>query len=145
MSIVKMHKKFNPKTRLLVVDDNKINLMILKEFLLEYGVKVDGCLSGTEALQKCDENSYDMIFLDHMMPGMDGIETLNQIKIQSNNKNKNIPIIVVTANAIEGANEYYLEKGFDDYISKPIDTDLLEKILFKYLPEELLKNNNTKK
>jgi CheY-like chemotaxis protein len=119
--------------------------MILKEFLLEYGVKVDGCLSGTEALQKCDENSYDMIFLDHMMPGMDGIETLNQIKIQSNNKNKNIPIIVVTANAIEGANEYYLEKGFDDYISKPIDTDLLEKILFKYLPEELLKNNNTKK
>lgn len=127
-----------PKARLLVVDDNKINLMVLKEFLSVYGATIDQCKSGIEAVTMCKDNAYDMIFIDYMMPGMDGIETLKSIKSQDGKTNNNTPMIVVTANAIEGAKEFYLENGFDDYISKPIDTDYLDKIVFKYIDSDLI-------
>lgn len=128
--------KIAPKAKLLAVDDNKINLMVLKEFLKRSEAEVDTCFSGSEAILKCKENHYDVIFLDHMMPGMDGIETLNRIRTLDGNTDNNVPIVVVTANAAPGAEEYYLGNGFDDYISKPVDLDLLNEILFKYLPED---------
>ena len=112
--------------------------MVLKEFLSVYGATIDQCKSGMEAVAMCKDNAYDMIFIDYMMPGMDGIETLKSIKAQDGKTNNNTPMIVVTANAIEGAKEFYLENGFDDYISKPIDTDYLDKIVFKYIDSDLI-------
>ena len=120
---------------MLAVDDNKLNLVVLKGFLKKTGAQIDSCLSGAEALSLTEKNAYDIIFLDHMMPGMDGVETLKKIRTQ-NTVNSSVPILVVTANAVEGAKEYYIEQGFNDYISKPIDLDYLNLCLSKYLPKE---------
>ena len=120
---------------MLAVDDNKLNLVVLKGFLKKTGATIDSCNSGAEALSLTEKNNYDIVFLDHMMPGMDGVETLKKIRTQ-NNDNAGVPILVVTANAVEGAREFYLEQGFDDYISKPIDSDYLNSCLFKYLGED---------
>ena len=79
-----------------------------------------------------------MIFLDHMMPEMDGVETLQYMKTMEDNLCKDVPVLVLTANAIQGAKEIYLEKGFDDYIMKPIDTKILEQMMIRYLPKELV-------
>ena len=124
-----------PNVRMLAVDDNKLNLVVLKGFLKKTGATIDSCNSGAEALSLTEKNNYDIIFLDHMMPGMDGVETLKKIRTQ-NNDNASVPILVVTANAVEGAREFYLEQGFTDYISKPIDSDYLNSCLFKYLGED---------
>lgn len=124
-----------PNVRMLAVDDNKLNLVVLKGFLKKTGATIDSCNSGAEALSLTEKNNYDIIFLDHMMPGMDGVETLKKIRTQ-NNDNAGVPILVVTANAVEGAREFYLEQGFTDYISKPIDSDYLNSCLFKYLGED---------
>ena len=82
-----------------------------------------------------EKNNYNIIFLDHMMPGMDGVETLKKIRTQ-NNDNAGVPILVVTGNAVDGACEFYLKQGFNDYISNPIDSAYLNSCLFKYLSED---------
>ncbi|MBQ0041860.1 MAG: response regulator [Lachnospiraceae bacterium] len=123
-----------PEARILAVDDNDTNLQVLGLLLGETGVTIDTCMSGAEALVKLKDNQYDLILLDHMMPGMDGLEVLSCIKQQHLT---DAPVIVLTANAIAGAKDMYIEKGFTDYISKPIVGRELEEMLFKHLPKNL--------
>ncbi len=123
--------------KILVVDDNEMNLKVAVGLLKLNGVKPNLALSGEEALERMRETAYDIVFLDHMMPGMDGIETLARLK-EENLIPKGCVIIALTANAVVGAREQYLEAGFKDYLSKPIDVEKLEDILVKYLPAEMV-------
>lgn len=125
-----------PEAVILVVDDNQMNLMVVQSLLKNTLVKITSCMSGKDALKLMTENHYDVIFLDHMMPGMDGIETLHKSKQLEENKSINAPVIALTANAIAGVRDMYLQKGFDDYMSKPIEGRSLEALLVKYLPKE---------
>ena len=127
-----------PHARVLVVDDNAMNLVVFKNLIKRTEINIDTAESGDEALHFTQFEKYDVIFLDHMMPGKDGIETLHELKKQTNNPNIDTPVLVLTANAISGAKEKYLEEGFDDYLSKPVDPDLLEKALIEYLPPKLI-------
>lgn len=127
-----------PNARMLVVDDNQINLTIVKGLLKQTKLKIDVVDSGYECLEYVEKNKYDIILLDHMMPEMDGIEVFERLKEMDNNLSKDAPIVALTANAIVGAREQYLSLGFDDYISKPIDSKQLEDVLRRLLPEELI-------
>ncbi|MCR4780457.1 MAG: response regulator [Ruminiclostridium sp.] len=129
------HESFRaPDARLLAVDDTPVNLSVIKGLLKKTGIAIDSADSGREALRLAAENRYDIILLDHMMPEMDGIETLHELR--------GIPgyadtvCIALTANVISGAREMYLEAGFSDYLSKPVDSEKLEETLIKYLPPE---------
>ena len=124
-----------PDVRILVVDDTPSNLMIIQGLLKRTKIKVDLAKSGRDALRMIDKKQYQIIFLDHMMPEMDGIETFHAIKGRKDNPNAAVPIIALTANAILGAKKDYLEAGFTDYLSKPVDGETLEKMIMKYLPE----------
>ena len=135
-------KKFGvyaPEATVLVVDDVEMNLRVFQGLLKKTGIKVDAVHSGAECLDLVREKHYDLIFLDHMMPEMDGIETLHNMQKLEQNLCADTPVLVLTANAIAGAKEEYLAEGFIDYISKPIKTDQLDAMLLKYLPTELLK------
>jgi len=125
-----------PQSRILIVDDNEMNLKVVTGLLKQTKIRIDTASSGSECLALIRENFYNAIFLDHMMPDMDGNETLHKMKQQEDNMCKGIPVIILTANAIAGAREKYLENGFDDYLSKPIDAQKFEKMLIKYLPKE---------
>lgn len=127
-----------PDAKILAVDDNKVNLTVIKGLLRKNKVQITCASSGRECLECVAKEQYDIILLDHMMPSMDGIETLEEMKKMPDNKSKNAKIIVLTANAMAGVREMYLEKGFDDYLSKPIDGALLEQLLMKYLPPECI-------
>ena len=126
---------YAPDARLLVVDDNDMNLKVAGNLMKLNGIKPELVLSGAEALEKLKENTYDLIMLDHMMPEMDGIETLKKAKEQDLIP-QGCAVIVLTANAVVGAREAYIKSGFDDYLSKPIEVKSLESILSKYLPPE---------
>ncbi len=132
-----------PTAKILVVDDHEMNLLVLKNLLKESKAQVTTCGSGKECIELMIKNSYDVVFLDHMMPEMDGIETLEQL-IKKNLK-KDSKIVALTANAIVGVKEMYLSKGFDDYLSKPIDTRNLEKLLLRFIPESKLKEMDAPK
>ena len=132
-----------PTAKILVVDDHEMNLLVLKNLLKESKAQVTTCGSGKECIELMIKNSYDVVFLDHMMPEMDGIETLEQL-IKKNLK-KDSKIVALTANAIVGVKEMYLSKGFDDYLSKPIDTRVLEKLLLRFIPESKLKEMDAPK
>ena len=121
--------------KVLLVDDNNINRRVFASLLKHTGIQVVEASSGNEALGLVLKEKYDIIFLDHMMPGMDGIETLKALKKLDVNENKNsqTPVIALTANAIEGAKEYYMGEGFDGYMSKPIDTEKLDKLIKQYI------------
>ena len=125
-----------PNAEILVVDDNETNLVVVRGLLKQTKIKITTVLSGTECLEEITKKHYDIIFLDHMMPEPDGVETLHRAKNLENNLCKNSPCIILTANAISGAREMFMKEGFDDYISKPIDAHKLETMLIKYLPEE---------
>ena len=131
-----------PEASVLVIDDNHMNLMVVKNLLKKTQVNVTTGTSGAEALKLMSRKKYDVILLDHMMPVMDGIETLKKARQLENNASKDAPIIALTANAVSGVREMYLAEGFDDYMSKPIDGTALEKMLLKYLPENKLYINN---
>jgi len=125
--------KFNaPKARVLIVDDIDTNLKTAKGLMLPYKMQINLCLSGIEAIEMIKTNSYDLVFMDHMMPEMDGIEATKHIR----ETHANLPIIALTANAVSGAKEMFLANGFNDFLSKPIDTIKLNSILEKWLPEE---------
>lgn len=124
--------------RILVVDDTAINLTVVKALLKRIKVKVDTASSGKECIDKAIRTPYHIIFLDHMMPEMDGIQTIEKLRQSQVNASENAVIIVLTANAIVGSREMFISKGFDDYMSKPIDGELLEKMVEKYLPKELI-------
>ena len=119
---------------ILVVDDNEMNLKVVKGLLKLYHVRPDLVSGGRDALGLVRQKRYDLIFLDHMMPGMDGIQTLK--KMQEEDLVYDTPVICLTANAIAGVREEYLKQGFKDYLSKPIEVKELEAMLEKYLPRE---------
>lgn len=121
---------------ILVVDDVPVNLQIIKLLLKKTKINVDMAASGEECLEKYREKHYDMIFLDHMMPQMDGIETFVELQKTEKYKEEKTPIIILTANAIQGADQEYMAVGFSDYMTKPVQVQELEKMLIKYLPEE---------
>lgn len=125
-----------PDAKVLVVDDNQMNLMVFLNLLKQTQIKIDTATNGDEGLFLTQNNKYDLIFLDHMMPDKDGIETLQELRAQKNNPNLTTPTICLTANAISGAKEKYLAEGFDNYLTKPINPDKLEKMLIEYLPKE---------
>ena len=134
-----------PTANVLVVDDNPMNLMVFKNLLKQTKIKIDTAINGDEGLLLTQDNKYDLIFLDHMMPDKDGIETLQELKMQKENPNYHTIAVCLTANAISGAREKYIAAGFDNYLTKPINPDKLEEMLLEYLPkekvEEASKNN----
>jgi len=123
-----------PEARILVVDDTPVNLTVIRGLLKRTQIKVDTASSGAEALSRAENTVYDVIFIDHMMPDMDGVETLHRLRGLPNAAD--VPCVALTANAISGAREAYLAAGFTDYVSKPVDGAKLEKMLLGCLPPE---------
>ena len=133
----KYHEKFRaPKAEILVVDDTPMNLEVFINLLKKTEIKIETAATGEEALSLAFDKEYDVIFLDHMMPDKDGIETLHEMRERKDAPNLQTPVICLTANAISGAREKYLAEGFDNYLTKPIDSEKLEEMLIEYLPEE---------
>ena len=127
--------QFNiPDARILIVDDIATNLKVAEGLLAPYKAKVDTCLSGAEAIELIKQHEYDLVFMDHLMPGMDGIETTTAIRTF----NQNIPIIALTANVISGMKEMFLEKGFSDFLAKPIDVSKLDEMLVRWIKKKKL-------
>ena len=122
--------------KILIVDDNIMNLKVVKGMLKFNGIVPDLAEGGRQCLELAAKTKYDIIFLDHMMPIMDGIETLKELK--RSGMVEDTKVIALTANAISGAHEYYLKEGFDDYLSKPLHPEELEEILETNLPKELV-------
>ena len=138
---VSQHKKYQekfvaPKAKILVVDDTVMNLTVVKGLLKQTKVQIETADSGYECLNLVTKNHYDIIFLDHRMPGIDGIETLQRMKDLPNNLNQETPVISLTANAISGARKQYIDAGFQDYLTKPIDSTKLEQMMIEYLPAD---------
>lgn len=125
-----------PNAQILVVDDVEMNLKVMRGLLKKTQIQIDTAESGEECLKYVEQKQYDIIFLDHMMPVMDGIETLQRMKLQKNDINQNTPVIMLTANATIGARDEYMQAGFDDYLTKPIQEEELQKMLIKYLPQD---------
>ena len=116
--------------KILIVDDSKINLKVAETLMKPYKFKIDTAISGEEALKKVNDKRYDLIFMDIMMPKMNGVETLYKLR---ENEDFTTPVVALTADAIEGTDEKYLSVGFNSYLSKPIDRKLLNKVINKYL------------
>ena len=127
-----------PNAKVLVVDDADVNLLVFANLLKKTKIKIDTASSGLEMLQMVRMNHYNIIFLDHRMPGMDGIEAFHNMKKMTDGLNFNTPVVALTANAVLGARQLYIDEGFSDYISKPVDTVRLEQILLEYLPDDLI-------
>jgi signal transduction histidine kinase/CheY-like chemotaxis protein/HPt (histidine-containing phosphotransfer) domain-containing protein len=129
-----------PSANILIVDDISTNLRVAKELMAPYNMNVQTCMSGPEAIQLVSNNHFDIVFMDHMMPGMDSIEATSLIRTidPDDKKKKKLPIIALTANAVSGMREMFLEKGIDDYLAKPIDIQKLDEILGKWLHAEKL-------
>jgi len=125
--------KINGERQVLVVDDNEINLMLATHLLQPYNLTVDTATSGREALDKAKEKEYHLIFMDHMMPEMDGVEATAELRKCEPEYCKSVPVVALTANAVDGAREELLAAGFDDYMAKPINVRQLEEILCRYL------------
>ena len=123
-----MHDYSNKK--ILVVDDNNLNIKVSIRILDKYKIKPDTCTSGYECIEKVKNNTYDLILLDDMMPKMSGVETFKKLK---EDKNFKTPVVILTANAISGMKENYLKEGLNDYLAKPIEKTELERVLKKFL------------
>lgn len=126
-----------PGARVLLVDDNEVNRRVFCNLLKDTKIKIDDVDSGFACLEKVETQHYDMIFMDHMMPDINGVETLHRMQ-EMEHECKDCPVIILTANAIAGAREHYLSEGFVDYLSKPINTQKLEAMLQRYLPDDLV-------
>ena len=133
-----------PEAKILVVDDEKMNLAVVKSLLMSTQIQIDATKSGAEALELMAENTYDVLVFDHLMREIDGIELLRLVRENRENTNCAAPCIVLTANVAEGAREEYLKVGFDAYLAKPVNKDRLESVLLRYLPRSKVKiqNNN---
>lgn len=138
---------YAPEAKILIVDDNTVNLKVAEGLLKPYGVQITKALSGRECLGLLKHNKYHLIYLDHMMPEMDGVETLERIRDMEGEYYKTVPIVALTANAIRGVREMFYENGFQGYVTKPIDVLNLEDSLRELLPSELMisKENRGKK
>ena len=127
----------DPSVKVLVVDDNPVNLKVAGAFLSKHEIQCDFSASGEEAVELVKNKKYDLIFMDHMMPGMDGIETTTAIRrMDSGSWYKTIPIVALTANAVAGAKELFLDGGLNDFISKPIEGKELTRVLTQWLPSD---------
>lgn len=137
-SISYREKFIAPLAKILVVDDNAMNLAVAQDLLRKTKLQIDVASSGGECLEMLKRKEYHLICMDHMMPVMDGVQTLQAIRAMEDNPSRNIPVIALTANAVVGAKEFYLNAGFEDYLSKPIEPDKLEEMMIQYLPKELI-------
>ena len=130
-----------PGGRVLVVDDLEINLYVMREMLAPYGLQVDTAESGSQAIELAKNNDYDVVFMDHLIPDMDGVEAAAAIKNDPHRNIetsvRNLPIIAMTANDLRGVKEFFLEHGFDDYLSKPIDPQELDEVLAKWVGKKI--------
>jgi CheY-like chemotaxis protein len=127
-----------PEGKVLVVDDMQTNIDVARGLMLSYGLSIDGVKSGEEAIEliRSEKTRYDMVFMDHMMPGMDGIEASGIIRTIDSDYARNIPIIALTANALAGNRELFLRNGINDFLAKPIDIQKLSGILEKWIPRD---------
>jgi len=123
-----------PAARVLLVDDALSNMAVAKGLLAPYAMQIDTCVSGAASLELIRENTYDLVLMDHMMPGMDGLEATARIRKME--KGRELPVVALTANAVSGMRELFLEKGMDDFLAKPIDVARLDAILRKWIPAE---------
>ncbi|MGN0481817.1 MAG: response regulator, partial [Lachnospiraceae bacterium] len=128
-----------PDAAILIVDDNAVNRKVVRNLLKDTHIKIDEADSGEKCLKKIVHTKYDVILLDHMMPGMDGIETLAAFKTTAGNKNSDTPVIALTANAVTGAKEMYLNAGFNAFLPKPVNYEKLEEYLIQFIPKEKIK------
>jgi CheY-like chemotaxis protein len=127
---------YRPGIRVLLVDDNEINLSVAETLLSElYGFECDLAHCGVDALRKCASTEYKLVFMDQMMPEMDGLETTKRIR-ESGGGNAGVPIIALTANAVQGAREMLLAAGMNDYLTKPLQVEELEAVLARWIPNE---------
>lgn len=132
----KIAKFIAPDAKVLVVDDNEANLKVAKGLMGQYKLSVRTCTSGKAALDILEtDKSFDILFIDHMMPEMDGVELTKILRSSNDDYLKYVPIIALTANAIKGVSEMFLANGFTEYLSKPIDTERLGEVLNKWIPE----------
>ncbi len=127
-----------PKAKALIVDDNPINLMVAEALMEPTLIQIDTVESGEEALRILEKKTYDIIFMDHFMPGMDGVETASRIRALPDETKNKIPIIALTADAVEGVREELLSRGMDDFLSKPIMMEEMNRVLKTWLPKELI-------
>lgn len=127
-----------PEAKILVVDDNEMNRRVFCSLLKDTKMQIQEAASGAESIEKAKKTAFDIIFMDHMMPEMDGIETLQAMRAIEDYKSKNTPVVILTANAIAGAKEQYLKEGFDDFLSKPIDSKKLEELIEGLLDKKLI-------
>ena len=125
-----------PDARILIVDDTPMNLTVAIGLLKNTGINIDTADGGEEALALTRTTAYDLILMDQRMPRMDGVETLHCIRAQAEGANRETPVVCLTADAIIGAKERYMAEGFTDYLTKPIDSQALEQMMVRYLPEE---------
>lgn len=125
-------KRSYPDSKVLVVDDNKVNVKVLCAFLKKFDITADSCYSGAEAIEATQNKLYDLIFMDHMMPDMDGVDTTIAIRGNEANPNKKTIIIACTANVIKGVEDEFYNAGMNGFVPKPIQMDTLEKVLFEY-------------
>ncbi|MBR5407885.1 MAG: response regulator [Lachnospiraceae bacterium] len=132
-----------PDAHILVVDDTNMNLLVIKNLLKKTDIKIDTALNGPDSINLADKNAYDVILMDQRMPGMDGTEAMQKIKSAEKGLNAETPVICLTADVIRGAKDRYMKTGFDDYLSKPVDGDELEKMLIKYLPADKVNISRT--
>ncbi len=136
--MVRQGKFIAPGVHVLVVDDNQMNIRVVEGLLKEYQIMVSYVTSGREALEIIENMSYDFVFMDHMMPEMDGVETLHHIRAKVGRYYQTVPVIALTANAAPGSREMFLAEGFDDFLAKPVEVSVLERVLKRNLPEEKL-------
>lgn len=127
-----------PQARILFVDDNIMNLSVAKGLLKKTKIQIDTAESGVVCLELTRQNRYDLIFMDHLMPEMDGVETLRRLRRERGNPNQYVVVIALTANAIKGSREFYMKEGFQEYLTKPIEGEKLEEILLQLLPKEYI-------
>lgn len=132
-----------PKARILFVDDNELNRKVFVGLLKETKIQIDEAGNGRECLEKVKQNAYDIIFMDHMMPELDGVETFRIMKEMEDFPCKDTPVVILTANALVGAKEKYLQEGFRAFLGKPIDYEKLEYLIWDLLDEDLLQEVNS--
>ena len=138
--ILKKHvisKFYAPDARVLVIDDNLANLKVAEGLMGQYRMEVVTAGSGDEAIEILEKDKdFDILFVDHMMPGMDGVELVHILREKDEEFYKLVPVVALTANAIKGVQDMFLENGFDDFLPKPIDIKRLGQIMYKWLPKE---------
>lgn len=135
---------FNSRTRVAVVDDNRVNLKVTGAILRKFGIEAKTMLSGYEILDELGSGEqYDLIFMDHMMPDLDGVETVKRIRGMHRGNTGNVPILALTANVVDGAREEFLNAGMNDALFKPVNVDDLKEALLKWLPPSMRIDSST--